>query len=129
MSAVQACYCSGCRGTPVQPKPGGPARLPGGLLEAGEPTSWTDHNGSVWKTLTIAGRIKFKHASAFALWHFVLQRDGGRCVACGSSDGLVLDHIISRRNGGSHHPSNLQLLCPGCNARKANLVDRLGAHQ
>jgi 5-methylcytosine-specific restriction endonuclease McrA len=30
---------------------------------------------------------------------------------------------LSRRNGGSHHPSNLRCLCESCNARKASLVD------
>lgn len=34
-----------------------------------------------------------------------------------------------RRNGGSHHPSNLQCLCDPCNARKAGLVDSKGRPQ
>ncbi len=36
---------------------------------------------------------------------------------------LVLDHIVSRRNGGSNHPANLQALCDPCNSAKAGLVD------
>jgi 5-methylcytosine-specific restriction endonuclease McrA len=36
---------------------------------------------------------------------------------------LVVDHIISRRNGGSNHPQNLQSLCYPCNSAKSGLVD------
>lgn len=36
---------------------------------------------------------------------------------------LVVDHVISRRNGGSNHPRNLQTLCDHCNCAKASLVD------
>jgi 5-methylcytosine-specific restriction endonuclease McrA len=39
---------------------------------------------------------------------------------------LVADHVISRRNGGSHHPDNMQCLCNSCNSRKANLIDAKG---
>jgi 5-methylcytosine-specific restriction endonuclease McrA len=45
---------------------------------------------------------------------------------------LMLDHVVSRRNGGSNHPENLQALCEPCNAAKSVLVDRRhrrdGAH-
>jgi 5-methylcytosine-specific restriction endonuclease McrA len=33
------------------------------------------------------------------------------------------DHIVSRRNGGSHHPDSLRVLCDSCNAAKTGLVD------
>ncbi|WP_196015297.1 HNH endonuclease [Klebsiella variicola] len=60
-----------------------------------------------------------------ALRDFVLWRDGYKCRHCGSEDRikLVADHIMSRRNGGSHHPDNMQCLCDSCNARKSSLVD------
>ena len=36
---------------------------------------------------------------------------------------LILDHIVSLRNGGTNHPDNLQTLCNFCNSSKSALVD------
>jgi len=97
------------------------------------PTFWIDHKGRQWKTPITRSRLKF-HI-------FVFNRDGFRCQKCGSAadppidyDGrdtvslsfgwcFVADHIVSRRNGGSHHPDNLMTLYDSCNARKSCLVD------
>lgn len=87
---------------------------------------WTDHRGRQWREPQIRGRLKMRIPSHRALRDYVIHRDGA-CVQCGKSaaDGalLVADHIVSRRNGGRHHPDNLQCLCDGCNARKAGTVD------
>ena len=86
---------------------------------------WTDASGRIWKVPLIIGRLKHgKCPGHAALRKFVIERDGSACVRCGSTSNLVADHIVSRRNGGSHHPSNLQCLCDSCNARKANTEDR-----
>ena len=50
-----------------------------------------------------------------------VKRDGGRCVLCGSQEGLEVDHIAPRngegyRNGCHHHPENLRTLCHRCHA-------------
>jgi hypothetical protein len=50
----------------------------------------------------------------------VWQRDAGRCVECGSTSYLEFDHVIPLSKGGATSPGNLQLLCRGCNLRKAN---------
>lgn len=54
-----------------------------------------------------------------------LVRDyGEKCLRCGSSKELTLDHIMPQSAGGSGALTNLQLLCPTCNRRKgANEVD------
>lgn len=49
---------------------------------------------------------------------FVWQRDGGRCVSCGSQEHLEYDHIIPVARGGSSTERNVQLLCEACNRAK-----------
>lgn len=90
---------------------------------------WTDHLGVTRPAPQILGRLKHgKCPGHAALRAFVIHRDGGKCRVCGATESLVADHIVSRRNGGSHHPSNLQCLCQICNARKAGAVDAKVAH-
>lgn len=52
----------------------------------------------------------------------VYSRDGGRCVHCGSTDNLQLDHIIPFSKGGATTLENLQLLCQKCNLEKSNKI-------
>lgn len=52
----------------------------------------------------------------------VYKRDGGRCIYCGSTENLQLDHIIPFSKGGSTTVENLQLLCQKCNLEKSNHI-------
>lgn len=52
----------------------------------------------------------------------VYRRDGGKCVYCGATENLHLDHIIPFSRGGATNIENLQLLCQKCNLQKSNKI-------
>ena len=52
----------------------------------------------------------------------VFERDGGRCVDCGSSFDLQYDHVIPVALGGAGTVENVQLLCAPCNQGKGAAV-------
>lgn len=54
----------------------------------------------------------------FSVW----QRDGGRCVECGTKELLEFDHIIPFSKGGSNTERNIQLLCEKCNRKKSATI-------
>jgi len=53
---------------------------------------------------------------------FVWNRDGGRCVRCGSNQRLEFDHVIPVALGGANTARNLQLLCETCNRSKGAAI-------
>lgn len=50
---------------------------------------------------------------------FIFNRDGNKCIVCGSKENLTIDHITSVYRGGTNDYDNLQTLCINCNSRKA----------
>jgi 5-methylcytosine-specific restriction endonuclease McrA len=51
------------------------------------------------------------------------KRDGNKCVKCGGTEDLTVDHIIPLSLGGKCHLVNLQTMCKACNGRKgANVI-------
>ena len=50
----------------------------------------------------------------------VFDKDGGRCVRCGSNEDLCLDHIVPFSRGGRTDIDNLQTLCRKCNSSKGS---------
>lgn len=51
---------------------------------------------------------------------YVWNRDGGRCVKCGSQKKIEYDHIIPVSKGGSNTARNIQILCEECNRSKGD---------
>jgi hypothetical protein len=52
----------------------------------------------------------------------VYERDGYRCLHCGTPDALTLDHIHPFSLGGPDTFENLQTLCRRCNSKKGARV-------
>jgi 5-methylcytosine-specific restriction endonuclease McrA len=48
----------------------------------------------------------------------IRERDGFKCVLCGSDDRLQVDHIIPVRLGGTNDVGNGRTLCHACHVKK-----------
>jgi 5-methylcytosine-specific restriction endonuclease McrA len=51
-------------------------------------------------------------------WRELVMECGGRCLRCGSSGDLTVDHIVPLALGGSNTIENVQPLCSECNGIK-----------
>lgn len=50
----------------------------------------------------------------------ILEKYGYKCVNCGSTENLHIDHIIPLSIGGREDEDNMQILCRTCNLKKHN---------
>ncbi len=50
----------------------------------------------------------------------IYERDGWKCLECGSIENLTLDHIIPFSRGGKTEKNNLRTLCRRCNTKKGS---------
>ena len=71
-----------------------------------------DHNEEVVKSRRISEEVRD------SVWN----RDGGKCVQCGSNENLEFDHIIPFSKGGANTKRNIQLLCESCNRAKSDNI-------
>jgi hypothetical protein len=53
-----------------------------------------------------------------AVRELVFARDGCRCLRCGSTQDLTVDHIFPQSIGGTHALNNLRCLCRLCNSAR-----------
>ena len=87
-----------------------------------------------WCSDPCANRFSANHVWSFAR-HTVLKRDGRKCVRCGSTRALEVNHTIPRKGEGYgtgcwNHLDNLELLCRECHvaetARQQGWKKKLG---
>ena len=57
------------------------------------------------------------------------ERDGWKCVVCGSDGPLELDHARALMNGGDNSLENLHTLCHDCHVAKTRLDFALRRHR
>jgi len=59
--------------------------------------------------------------------HNIFKRDGNKCVYCGNTERLTIDHLIPRADGGRTTWDNLVTACEKCNAQKGKMsVEQAG---
>ena len=49
---------------------------------------------------------------------YVYNKYGKKCLSCGSTKNISIDHIIPIHQGGKNKLDNLQPLCKSCNSKK-----------
>lgn len=61
------------------------------------------------------------HSTTSYLKHrdYLMRRDDGKCVYCGSKRALCVDHVVPVIQGGDDDPMNLAISCKSCNASKS----------
>lgn len=85
------------------------------------------YSGRPVNVATLQDRWRFRRfqdrpAIPDAVRQFIYDRDGRRCLHCGTTTELSLDHIHPYSLGGSDEPDNLQTLSRPCNSKKGARV-------
>jgi 5-methylcytosine-specific restriction endonuclease McrA len=52
--------------------------------------------------------------------NLIMKRDGYKCLYCGATENLTLDHILPSSRGGGNEWTNLATCCGSCNVKKGN---------
>ena len=53
----------------------------------------------------------------------ILKKCGNKCVNCGATERLEVDHKIPLSRGWRHDEDNMQILCKTCNLKKGKSID------
>mgnify|MGYP003312927381 FL=1 len=66
--------------------------------------------------------IAFRSSDAKRIWRKGIKlRDGFKCVYCGSSEELTIDHVRPQCKGGETNSQNCVTACKSCNQAKGSL--------
>lgn len=84
--------------------------------------------GGTHLVLTLQNRWRFyrwRHRVQISnkMRQYIYDRDGHRCVKCGTTEELTLDHIKPWSRGGENTVENLQTMCRRCNCSKGNRIE------
>jgi CRISPR/Cas system Type II protein with McrA/HNH and RuvC-like nuclease domain len=96
------------------------------LVDAGIPDSHDAFNSTrdAERKLKAIGKAQLKlMRSRFTavrneMYKILAERDGEKCIYCGSTHKIEVDHIVPLSYGGSNEIENLQLACKRCNFEK-----------
>lgn len=69
----------------------------------------------------LAGQQRFKRDVSARKRREIIERDGGCCVVCGSTNSLEVDHRRALMNLGDNSDANLGTLCNSCHVKKTRL--------
>jgi|APSaa5957512576_1039674.scaffolds.fasta_scaffold30168_3 5-methylcytosine-specific restriction endonuclease McrA len=64
---------------------------------------------------------KYKRNVSAKTKRYIIERDGGSCVICGSTYKLEVDHRRALMNGGNNSYANLATLCDDCHNDKTRM--------
>ena len=65
--------------------------------------------------------LTFRSGDAKRMWREQIKaRDGYKCVYCGSTEHLTIDHVVPKCKGGTDTSSNCVTACRSCNQRKGS---------
>ena len=73
---------------------------------------------ATWDRNDLFGRGNHRKKLRDSVKRSVLEASDYRCIACGASKNLCIDHIMPVAKGGSDDIENLQTLCRSCNNQK-----------
>lgn len=79
--------------------------------------NWVPGKGPRQKVLSYIGKAKTNGLLKEVIKE-VYERDCFKCVDCGKTTDLTLDHLISPLDGGSNDADNLQVRCVTCNKKR-----------
>ena len=66
--------------------------------------------------------LTFRSSDAKRMWRDSIKaRDGNKCVYCGSTENLTIDHVRPQAHGGSTTASNCVTACRPCNQAKGSM--------
>ena len=66
--------------------------------------------------------LTFRSGDAKRMWRESIKaRDGHKCVYCGSTENLTIDHVTPKSKGGIDHADNCVTACRPCNQAKGSM--------